>query len=202
MLAGDMERHEVVGVGLGAAGVGLVYAGIPMFGISALQAVLTVVTGVALLESAAGFAAGDAWGAGIGAATAGAASLWYFRGLLVQGVVSIWSVAGFLHGLGLLLLPLALVAWARSRSPDAAEDPEIEPEEALLGFRAACLVVAASSLLYGVANVVYWDPVFLPVSLLVVPGFALAAWQAQAPLFGEDDAVDGRPDGPNLTVEG
>lgn len=191
-----MEPRKVLAAGVAAGGLGHLYYSPFVLAFSAVGAVLTLVIALGLLQAAAGFAARDTWGVGLGAATAAAASLWNLQDLLF-GSVSVWSVAGALETLGLGLLAAAVCGWALA---GRAGDPEARLDErrTVLAFRAACGVSAASSLVYGAANLAYGNPLLLPGNLLVVAGFAGAAVAAEAPLVAErrpeaDAAGGGQP---------
>lgn len=198
-----MERHEVVGAGLLAAGLGHVYYSPFVLAFSSVGMVLTLVMAAGILQTAAGFFAGDAWGAGVGAGTAAVAGLWNFQGLLF-GSVTVWSVGEFLEGLGVLLLALAIAAWSWARSPRRDDAAGIDEERAVVGFQVACGISAASSLLFGIADVVYWNPLLLPGNALVVAGFGVPAFLAREPLFGEVERqeVEEREAGEREAVEG
>lgn len=185
---GFMERREAVGWGLALGGVAHLYYTPFVFAFSTVEAAVTAVMAVGLLQTAAGFGAGDPWGAAVGAVTAGLASLWNVQDLLA-GVASVWTVGGVLEGAGLVLLAAAMVAWSWPRDEDA--DPPVDRADAVQAFRAACGVSVASTLVYAFANLTVGNPLILPGNLLALAGFGYAAWRARLPLFeGDPDPED------------
>lgn len=177
-----MERHRALAVGLAGGGLGHLYYSPFVLGTSAFGAFLTAVTGLALLQAAAAAHARDAWGVGVSVATAAAATLPNLQDLLV-GALSVWSVGGTLETLGLAGLAAALVSWGLAGSPGNPAPRRLDRDRSVLALRAACGVSAASSLVYGAANVALGNTLLLPGNALVVGGFGLAAWGARAPLF-------------------
>lgn len=181
-----MERHREVAAGLAAGGLGHLYYSPFVLAFSSLDALLTVIMGLGLLQAAAAADGGDAWGVGIGVGTAALASLPSLQGILF-GSISAGTVAESLEAVGLLLLAAAVAAWGLAASGRSPDEERLDEGAAVLAFRVACVVSAGSGLLYGASNVLFGELVWLPGNVLVVSGFGLAAWRASVPLFPEDN---------------
>jgi hypothetical protein len=185
-----LRRHALAG-GLAVAGLGHLYYGGRLLPLSSLDAVFAFVTGLALVQAAAGVAARHGWTFGVGAVVAGLVSLSDFQGILFESY-SIFSFAALIEGLGILLVAVAAVLWGLSRSDRNPDEERLDEDGAVLVLRVGAALAALSALVYALAEFPMIRASWLPGQTLAFAGFGWVAYAAETPLL-DDEADAGDP---------
>lgn len=186
-----MLRRHALAAGLGAGGLAHLYYGARLLPISTVDAVFAAVTGLALVQAAAGVGARHPWNLGVGAGVAALVSLTDFQGILFESY-SVFSFAAMLEGLGLVLVGAAVGLWALSLSDRNPDEDRLDEAGAVTVLRVGCGLAAASALTYALAAFPAVRPSWLPGNALAVLGFGLVAYAARAPLLGGDEEPEAR----------
>lgn len=189
-----MLRRHAVAAGLAGGGLAHLYYGARLLPLSSTGALLAGVTGLALLQAAAGLGSRHEWSLGVGAAVAGLVSFTDFQEILFESY-SVSSFAAALEGLGLVLLAVGVGLRVLARSDRNPSEERLDEAGSVLVLRLGCGLAAASGLVYALAQFPVLPTTWLPGNALAVAGFGLVAWVARPPLMGDEGETGAEPAG-------